>query len=265
MRKSASILSAREEHYGNTINASGVFYDIAPYVLFFTIPTIFTLYSLWATIIVIVVFTIIGCETQISPNISIRYYRKALQQRQTFMSNMTLALSQRSQTPINALDRSQNGLQGEFKTDIAKLEDAIHHNTGDLTHIHNVFENVRQKYKADKFFTQYMQLIENAFLTGTVNREAIDDINTFHNALYQVQKKYITQRHRAMQAIWWVNCILSLLLLMTQLLVFKMHNWMNLFARKWWGIVACIIYLIILLIAYSFACSWAHDESVVND
>lgn len=264
-RRSAAVLTARQEHYGNKISAKGVFITIAPFALFFTVPSWVIWHSWEAALVVFIVAFIVGCSTQISPNISISYYRNVLKQEQLFMSEMTLALSQHSQTPINALDRSQNGLQGEFRTDMAKLEDTIHNTAGNNTmRVHNAFEKVRHKYRSDNFFCQYMQLIENSFSSGAINREAIDNINDFHNAQFQAQKRYITIRHNSMISVWVLNIMLTLILWGTQLFIFHVHTWCNLFAWHPVGIIAGIIYVLILAGIYFFALSWDHDESIVN-
>lgn len=263
-QKGAEQLRAKQEAYGGNLDRKEVFKIVLPYMLVYGISSGLLFWKCWLWIIILTLIgAILGFVVLVPPNVSINYYRAGLAQRHLFINSMTQAISSKSQTMIHALHIAQLGLHGEFKQDLSRLESTLQNNGPDDPAPIAAFEKIRTKYHEDTYFCQYMEQIQSGFQSGQMDQQTCDDIEQFHNSLFDQQQDYAEKRHSMMRAEYG---FLLLMVIMFWLIVvtFGWSNYMQIYAQSVPGHLISLIFIFILSVALGMAYKYDHDESLMT-
>lgn len=126
----------------------------------------------------------------ILPKIVIRNYEMtALQERNNFIRNLTISLTDENKTMLSALKITETRIYGELKLDIQTLIAGMI--GSEQEQIQTRFEELSQKYKEDAVFCQFLEQIETAIYEGNNNVETIKEIQENHDLVLKKTKEFL--------------------------------------------------------------------------
>lgn len=247
--------------YGKSLGSK----DYAKYIvipgLILATLSLLILYNGWVSGVMFIMGCIYGWRVILPRSIRREYERKAFNQRNKFLNNITQVLTDDSQTVLMALDKVIPRASGEFKEDLKTFYAILI--GANNNQIRDAVMWICDKYDDDVVFIQYMEQLETAMIEGKNNVDTLKDIKTYHNDIRKKQEQFEQGKaahFRDMKQLAFITVILLVALALS----FGFSTYLEAFARHPVGYVTGGIYIFAILFFLRQFVGYFFDDSVME-
>lgn len=187
-------LNAYREAYGNPLMKKEIFTIlVVPFMVCFFAVYVLTYYW-WLSLIGGIVGVAYGYIVMMRINVERVYQQEAINQRNRFVNTMTAMLSNLGEPVIKALKWcSDEGIaKGEFKKDIDQLISVLM--DSGPQEVKAAFTSLKEKYKRDFVFGQYIENLIIITLEGRNNIDKLKELASWHNDVLEVRNEFIQRK-----------------------------------------------------------------------
>jgi hypothetical protein len=117
-----------------------------------------------------------------------KYAEAALANRSNLLKALTQGATNERMIPAQMIHRALSRIEGEIKEEFEIVETNLA--LGRLDLIPALFNQIREKYREDIVFCQYMEQLETRFMKGIPNIKALKDMDKAHNDMMQISNKF---------------------------------------------------------------------------
>lgn len=244
-------LHAMDQLYEKKLTKEKIFkLSFTPSLICFLI-TFMLYYNVIVSCLFAILGGIFGYVYLIEKVVSYNYQLASFEERNFLLVTLTQLLVNKEKPIIIAIRTAKERCSGELKSDLQLVERRLL--KGERNGVAEIFNMLREKYKSDSIFTQYLEQLETCIDEGRINIDTLKNITNQHNKIKEEQRDYIRQKKKRKDLLL-VICLLALsIILIMSLGVGLTTVYIPFFSRKPFGIFICSIFLInFLLVGYNF-------------
>lgn len=254
-------LNAYRIAYGNPIERKELFVSLGVPFLIGSFYVFILFFNCWLAIlggIALMAYTYIVVIPQEEKRI---YESNAFTEKNNFVNNMTQILSNNERTVLQALKIVTERSNGEFKSDLQKLQAKIIN--GGSEEVQESFQFLSDKYKDDVMFSLYLEQLTTVVIEGRNGIETLKDIKTYHNGVKERLNKFMDAKQKKKRDFKFM-CKVGLCLIGTIVMSLGFERYINVYTSNIIGWISSGIYIGLLFKFYHEFMKMMGDDSITE-
>ncbi|CUB23997.1 hypothetical protein BN2127_JRS3_03675 [Bacillus safensis] len=189
------------------------------------------------------------------------YEKDALYERNRFLNNMTQMLTNENMTLIKAFSISSDYAEGELKKKLIDLQNILI--DGSDKEVIESFRKLRDFYKSDVQFDQYLEQLAIMFVEGRTPIKSLKDTKDHHNQILIKQDKFI-QLKKARKRDFNTMIFYSVGFIAALMFSFTLQKFIDIYAHTPFGMITSSLYLLIIFGIYHSFNKRFFDDSITE-
>ncbi|MES9677433.1 hypothetical protein, partial [Bacillus safensis] len=213
----------------------------------------------WVALICGIIGGLYGWFFLLQKQVKNDYEKAALDERNRFLNNITQMLTNDNMTLIKAFSISSSYAEGELRKKLIDLQTVLV--DGSETEIIEAFRELRDFYKSDVQFDQYLEQLAIMFVEGRTPIKSLKDTKDHHNQILIKQDKFI-QLKKARRRDFNTMLLYSVGFIGALILSFTLEKFITIYAHSIVGMITSSLYLLIIFGFYHSFNKKYYDDSI---
>lgn len=255
-------LEAKEEAYGHKLTNGTIIKIVLSNAFFWLILGIVLYANIWLALLTFLIGCLWVYYNVVSREISTRYYRRGLVERNHFLNSVVQLMSSPNATVTSAMREAAERANGEFQQDLKKLL-SVMLTAESQNKIHEAFNTIIDKYSDDILFCQFMVQLETADQENVINDQMFQLIKDNHNDLFNKQKEYTNLKNNQKKEML-ILILMTIVVCCLLAVCFGLNNYIKTYAHSIIGLSCSTVYMIIYAFVTAKFFKYYYDESITT-
>jgi hypothetical protein len=221
----------------------------------------FLTYRWYLLIIGFIIGAIYGRKVIMPQSAQRNYEVCAMNERNKLVKVITQSCTNPNMIPSQVLSRSLVRISGEIKEEFEILETNVALGRMDLIPV--LFKQIREKYREDIVFCQFLEQLETRFMKGNPNIKAIKEMEMYHSQMLETRDKFQAAKNGHLHDLKALGGIMLFLMGALEF-AFSFQKFYDAYASTFIGLITTFVYVGVLCFFFTNFITLFFDDSITE-